>query len=367
MKKVRPTCNQTPHAMAEQDNQQTQIITAEHVKTDIDNCLKTVNEKLFPKTSFESFSGFCSMVSSFFLVATTRDSVGRQTFLQKFFADQESRRKAREDKDRLKHEKIAKKEADKQAKKQEKEEKRREKEETDEKLKKKKQKKDQKDEKKKDKKGNKDKKDKKDKKKDKDGKKDKKADKKKKKEEEKLAKLSEEDRAAYEEKKKQKDEKKGKKDKKDKKDKKGKKDKDGKKDKKDKKKDKDGKKDKKDKGDKKDSSNALALIRKASDAFTNRGQSISRFAPCLALLDVCGVSDRRCNVLRRATELQFKSELCWVNYLDKVAACGVGKDAAKCYKKYSGDAKRCDKFTNKAQYVLRQLTTQTPTNETQQQ
>eukprot|EP00029_Vermamoeba_vermiformis_P007405 TRINITY_DN31_c0_g1_i3.p1 TRINITY_DN31_c0_g1~~TRINITY_DN31_c0_g1_i3.p1 ORF type:complete len:296 (-),score=139.71 TRINITY_DN31_c0_g1_i3:76-924(-) len=282
--------------MAEQDNQQTQIITAEHVKTDIDNCLKTVNEKLFPKTSFESFSGFCSMVSSFFLVATTRDSVGRQTFLQKFFADQESRRKAREDKDRLKHEKIAKKEADKQAKKQEKEEKRREKEETDEKLKKKKQKKDQKDEKKKDKKGNKDKKDKKDKKKDKDG-----------------------------------------------------------------------KKDKKDKGDKKDSSNALALIRKASDAFTNRGQSISRFAPCLALLDVCGVSDRRCNVLRRATELQFKSELCWVNYLDKVAACGVGKDAAKCYKKYSGDAKRCDKFTNKAQYVLRQLTTQTPTNETQQQ
>jgi len=45
--------------------------------------LKTVNEKLFPKTSFENFSGFCSMVSSFFLVATTRDSVGRQTFLQK--------------------------------------------------------------------------------------------------------------------------------------------------------------------------------------------------------------------------------------------------------------------------------------------
>lgn len=103
--------------MADQNTQQTQIITAEHVKADIDNCkfqfltimleiwhfgydcplgyvrnkfllilaagLKTVNEKLFPKTSFESFSGFCSMVSSFFLVATTRDSVGRQTFLQK--------------------------------------------------------------------------------------------------------------------------------------------------------------------------------------------------------------------------------------------------------------------------------------------
>jgi hypothetical protein len=176
--------------------------------------------------------------------------------------------------------------------------------------------------------------------------------------------LSEEDRAAYEEKKSKKGDKKDKKGKKDKKDKK--KDKGDKKDKKDKKKDKGGKKDKKDKkGDKKESGNALALIRKASDAFTNRGQSISRFAPCLALLDVCGVSDRRCNTLRRATELQFKSELCWVNYLDKVAACGVGKDSAKCYKKYSGDAKRCDKFTNKAQYVLRQLTT--PSTETQQQ
>lgn len=50
------------------------------------------------------------------------------------FADQESRRKAREEKERLKHEKIAKKEADKEAKKKEKEEKRREKEETDEKV-----------------------------------------------------------------------------------------------------------------------------------------------------------------------------------------------------------------------------------------
>jgi hypothetical protein len=50
------------------------------------------------------------------------------------FADQESKRKAREDKDRLKQEKIAKKAADKDAKKKEKEEKQREKEETDDKV-----------------------------------------------------------------------------------------------------------------------------------------------------------------------------------------------------------------------------------------
>jgi hypothetical protein len=296
----------------------------------LEPCLKTVNEKLFPGTAYQTFASFCSMITSFFVVATNKNIIRTQQFLAKLRAQaekkrlkEEAKKKKKEAKEKMKAEKKAHKQAElakllgvehgstgllpaanggallsgfSEPKIEEKDEKA-----VEEKDKKK-------DHKKKEKKGHK-KKEKKEKKE----KKDKKMDKKDKK-----------------------DKKKDKKDKKDKKkDKKGHKKKD--------KKDKKHKKETKDKKDK-EKDKHLEYVNKAAAAVTNK-ESISRFAPCLAMLDFCSVTDRRCMAFRHAAELQFKSELCWVKYLNHVSRCDVGKKQNKCFKKFDDIAKKCTKFS----------------------
>eukprot|EP01120_Amphizonella_sp_Union-15-10_P011888 TRINITY_DN516_c0_g1_i4.p1 TRINITY_DN516_c0_g1~~TRINITY_DN516_c0_g1_i4.p1 ORF type:complete len:239 (-),score=64.89 TRINITY_DN516_c0_g1_i4:100-816(-) len=107
---------------------------------------------------------------------------------------------------------------------------------------------------------------------------------------------------------------------------------------------KDKKKEKKSKkGNKETKSDVLSALDHYQDVRTQH--SISQYAPCLQLLDLCPSTDKKCSRLRSAAELQLKHDLCMNKWFDLMRTCvSSGGSQKSCFKKYKSEALKCKPF-----------------------